>query len=98
MTIISNGTAATSQGDKYIRQLIKHWGHKFETSYEEGVGTVPFAPDAIARLTSDAASLRIELQTPDAEGATALRGVIERHVDRFAFREAPLSYAWEPLL
>ena len=52
----------------------------------------------IARLTSDAASLRIELQTPDAEGATALRGVIERHVDRFAFREAPLSYAWEPLL
>ena len=27
--------------------------------------------------------------------AKHLRGVIERHLDRFAFREAPLDYKWE---
>ena len=26
--------------------------------------------------------------------AIRMRGVIERHIDRFAFREAPLTYEW----
>ena len=32
---------------------------------------------------------------PFSERNEHMRGVIERHLDRFAFREAPLSYEWE---
>ena len=96
MTILSTATAATASGDRYIQQLVKHWGHKFETAYAEGVGTIAFGPDAALKLTSDAAAIHIELTTSDAERAERLRGVIENHIDRFAFREAPLAYNWNP--
>lgn len=94
MTLLTTATAATASGDKYIQQLVKHWGHKFETAYDQGTGTITFGPDASLRLTSDAAAIHIALTTTDAERAERLRGVIEAHIDRFAFREAPLAYQW----
>jgi uncharacterized protein len=94
MTIVSTGTANTAAGDKYIRQLVKHWGHKFATSYADGLGEVPFSDSARATFTSDDAHLLISLSTGSSEEAERLRGVIERHIERFAFREAPLVYQW----
>jgi uncharacterized protein len=94
MTIITTVSAQTALGDKYIRQLVKHWSHKFATSYVDGVGVVPFGDNATAEFSSDDAGLTIKLSTADAEEARRLQGVIERHIDRFAFREAPLSYHW----
>ena len=35
-----------------------------------------------------------ENQAGDHERNVHMRGVIERHIDRFAFREAPLKYEW----
>jgi hypothetical protein len=43
--------------------------------------------------TSDQ-GITITLTTADAADNVRMRGVIERHLDRFAFREAPLSYEW----
>ena len=36
----------------------------------------------------------ITLTTGDHEDNVRMRGVVERHLDRFAFREAPLTYTW----
>jgi uncharacterized protein len=94
MTITTTGSASTALGDKYIRQLVKHWSHKFATSYSDGVGVVPFGENATAEFSSDEAGLNIKLSTAGTEEAMRLQGVIERHIDRFAFREAPLYYQW----
>ena len=36
----------------------------------------------------------LTLTTADRAENERMRGVVERHIDRFAFREAPLSYEW----
>ena len=45
-------TAVTAQGfahcekpERYIKQLVSHWGHKYATSYDEGdgMGSFPFS-------------------------------------------------------
>ena len=48
-----------------------------------------------ATLTAGADGITIALVTPTAEDDARMREVIERHLDRFAFREAPLTYRWE---
>ncbi|MBL0923342.1 MAG: DUF2218 domain-containing protein [Sphingomonadaceae bacterium] len=95
MSSTSKGFAPTKFAARYVQQLVKHWGHKFETSYANGVGIVPFNESAIARFHVESEGVRIDLQTATAEANEGLRGVIERHLDRFAFREAPLTYSWE---
>jgi uncharacterized protein len=93
--MITTGFAATASADKYVQQLIKHWSHRFVTSYVDGIGSVPFSEDASATFTSDAAGVHINLTVPDIASGQVLQGVIEKHLDRFAFREAPLPFTWE---
>jgi len=45
-------------------------------------------------MTARPGGIAITLVTPDQERSAHMRGVIERHIDRFAFREAPLAYEW----
>jgi hypothetical protein len=96
-------TAFTAQGfakcekpERYIQLLVSHWGHKMATSYDEGdgMGTFPFSDDTSAVMTARPEGIAITLTTADREENERMRGVIERHIDRFAFREAPLTYEW----
>jgi hypothetical protein len=96
-------TAFTAQGlahcekpERYIQQLVSLWGHKFATSYDEGdgMGTFPFSDVTSAVMTARPEGIAITLTTADLEENERMRGVIERHIDRFAFREAPLTYEW----
>ncbi len=83
--------------ERYIQQLVSHWGHKFATSYDEGdgMGLFPFSEHTNAVMTAHKDGIGITLTTGDAEENERMRGVIERHIDRFAFREAPLAYEWK---
>jgi uncharacterized protein len=91
----STGFAPTASASRYVQQLVKHWSHKFETLYANGVGLVPFGEGIHARFDAQEAGIRITLDTPGTEEDARLRSVIERHLDRFAFREAPLAFHWE---
>jgi uncharacterized protein len=95
MTMTSHGFAPTLSASRYIQQLVKHWGHKFATSYSDGIGTVPFSETANARFEAAEDGVHIILRTPGEDEDVRMRAVIERHLDRFAFREAPLLYHWE---
>jgi hypothetical protein len=46
-------------------------------------------------MTAHHDGIAITLTTADKERNEHMRGVIERHIDRFAFREAPLTYEWK---
>ncbi len=89
--------AKCEKPERYIQQLVKHWGHKMATSYDEGdgMGLFPFDEHTNAVMTAHHDGIGITLTTADAEKNEHMRGVIERHIDRFAFREAPLTYDWK---
>ena len=98
--VIAQGFAKCDKPERYIQQLVSHWGHKYATSYDangsggDGMGVFPFSDIETAVMTARPGGIAITLTTGDHERNVHMRGVIERHIDRFAFREAPLAYEW----
>ena len=90
------GLAKCEKPERYIQQLVKHWGHKMATSYDEGdgMGVFPFDDHTNAVMMARPEGIAITLTTGDQENSEHMRAVIERHIDRFAFKEAPLEYEW----
>lgn len=93
MTSLSIARVPTASASRYLQQLAKHWSHKFDVSFSEEEGHVAFSDVAALALRADSQTLDLELTTPDAD-AERMRKVVEEHIDRFAFREAPLTYDW----
>lgn len=85
---------ATTNGGKYVRQLCKHWSHKLETEIDGDVGKVTF-PSAVATMVADDTGITIDITGKEREEVEQLTDVVARHIDRFAFREGPLSYDWQ---
>jgi hypothetical protein len=95
--VIAQGFARCEKPERYIQQLVSHWSHKMATTYDEGdgMGAFPFSDVESAVMLARPEGIAITLTTADQDRNEHLRGVIERHLDRFAFREAPLEYQWE---
>jgi len=95
--VVAIGFAACEQPARYLQQLVKHWGHKMAASWDGDAqqAAFPFSEHANAVMSARPDGIAITLVTSDDTRNMELRGVIERHIDRFAFREAPLSYSWE---
>ena len=91
--VIARGRAETASGSKYLQQLCKHWGHKFEVEFSETRGQVRF-PSAVATMEAGADALFVTVETEDAETVERLKEIVADHLDRFAFREAPLPFEW----
>ncbi|MBR0556267.1 DUF2218 domain-containing protein [Ciceribacter sp. L1K23] len=87
-------TVPTENGWKYLQQLCKHWAHKLDVELEEPRGIVKFL-EATAVMTADAGALTVELEAVSAEVLERMKGVVSSHLDRFAFREAPLPLDWK---
>lgn len=83
----------TENGGKYVRQLCKHWSHKLQTEVEGDSGKVTF-PAAVATMDADAEGIAIAITGEGRDDVERLTDVVARHIDRFAFREAPLTYDW----
>jgi len=43
---------------------------------------------------ADEAALVVTIEAPDMETREQMKGVMAKHLDRFAFREAPLLFGW----
>ena len=91
---VARGLASTASGSKYLQQLCKHWSHKFEVEFSETRGRVRFQ-SAVATMEASADALLVTLET-DAGSVEQLKGIVANHLDRFAFREAPLPFEWSP--
>ena len=93
----------TAGGSKYLQQLCKHWSHNLKVEFTPDRGTVVFPRDArgadwpgdaVVTMSArdDALECRIDASAP--EQLEGLKEVLARHLDRFAFREAPLRFDW----
>ena len=94
----------TASASRYLQQLCKHWQHNLTVDYDANHGTVVFPRDARgadhpgdALVTFDAAddNLTVRIDATSAEQLEGLEGAVARHLDRFAFREAPLAFDWQ---
>ena len=87
------------KAERYIQQLAKHWSHKMAATYDlkSKSGFFPFSEETKAEMSADEKGIAISLVTADQTANERMQGVIQRHIDRFAFREVPLTYNWEIL-
>lgn len=103
MSFVAIARIPTPQASKYLQQVCKHWEHNLPVSFDATHGQITFAKDArgadwpadaIVTLDAEGETL-VCMITASAEGQRdGLKGAIERHIDRFAFREVPLAYNW----
>lgn len=93
MSVIRTARVPTAGGSLYLQQLCKHWAHKFETEFDATEGWVDL-PMGRAAMAVEANVLVVTLTVEEAEKIDAMQDVVARHLDRFAFREAPLSFDW----
>lgn len=91
---ISIARVPTASASRYLQQLAKHWSHKMEVSYSEQEGRIAFPNGSLLEMRADSETLDVLLTVPDGEDTTQMRDVVARHLDRFAFREAPLTFDW----
>ena len=88
-----SGRAKTASGSKYLQQLCKHWSHKFDVDFSPSRGQVRF-PSAVATLEANVDAVLVTIETDDPDSVEQLKSVVANHLDRFAFREAPLPFEW----
>lgn len=83
----------TTHGSRYLQQLCKHWSHKFETRFDAGEGEIAF-PMGPIRMTAGADALTVVIEPGPDVDVERFKMVVAEHLDRFAFREAPLAFEW----
>lgn len=103
MNIASTARVPTANGSRYLQQLCKHWSHNLEVEFTPEKGKVVFPRnargadwpgDATLLLTAHSDALECRLEASAEGQLEALKGAVANHIDRFAFREAPLPFDW----
>jgi len=88
----STSSIATKAASSYIGKLCRHFRHKIETEYTPttGLATFPFGTCAMA-ATSE--RLVFDITANDMESVDKIKGVLERHLVKFAYKEE-LTIDW----
>ena len=103
MAVSATGFAATEKASRYLQQLCKHWEHNLKVEFTAERGTIVFPrdarganwpADALVTLEAKADGMAIRVDASAPEQLEGLKGAVERHIDRFAFREEGLKYEW----
>ena len=91
---VSVARVPTLSASRYLQQLAKHWSHKMEVVFTPEEGTIVFPNGARLEMRADSQTLDLVLTVPESEDQARMREVVASHLDRFAFREAPLTFDW----
>ncbi len=96
-------TVPTKSASRYLQQLCKHWSHKLAVTFtaEEGAITFPadvrgksFPAEATVTLEARETALEVRVDATAPDQLEGLKAAVASHLDRFAFREAPLAFDW----
>ena len=103
MTYSSKADVETASAGRYLQQLCKHWAHNLSVEFTPEHGHILFPRDArganypgdgVVTFDAGTASLNVRIEASSIEQLEGLKGAVARHLDRFAFREAPLAFEW----
>ncbi|HVQ07559.1 MAG TPA: DUF2218 domain-containing protein [Allosphingosinicella sp.] len=104
MSLSSTALVPTAHGSRYLQQLCKHWQHNLAVEYDANEGRVTFPKDArgadwpgdaLVTMTAQEGALLCRIDGSAPGQLEGLKGAVARHLDRFAFREAPLTFEWK---
>ena len=76
-----------------MQQLCKHWSHKLEVDLSEQKRRGQVSGRG-RRHGSAGRCLSVTIEGEEGETVERMKGVVASHLDRFAFREAPLRFEW----
>ena len=94
---------STANGSRYLQQLCKHWSHNLPVAFTPDRGTVTFPRDArgaswpgdaVVTFETRPEALDVRIEATSDGQLSGLKDAVARHLDRFAFREAPLTFDW----
>ena len=91
---LSIARVPTQSASRYLQQLAKHWSHKMEVSFTAEEGAILFPNGSRLEMRAASETLDIVLTVPEDGDVAQMRQVVASHLDRFAFREAPLTFDW----
>ncbi|WP_375382294.1 DUF2218 domain-containing protein [uncultured Sphingomonas sp.] len=94
MPSVSVARVPTRSASRYLQQLAKHWSHRMTVASDAEEGTIDFPNGARLEMRAEGDTLDVLLRVPEGEDMGRMREVVSSHLDRFAFREAPLSFDW----
>lgn len=103
MSATATARVPTAHASKYLQQVCKHWEHNLAVSYDAMRGQITFPRDsrgadwpgdAVVTLAAEEGTLVCTIDASVEGQRDGLKGAVERHIERFAFREAPLSFVW----
>jgi hypothetical protein len=90
----ATATVPTTHASRYLQQLCKHWSHKLTVEFDATHGTIRFPSGAVTTLDATPDALTVAISASDVETLAQMKRVVAEHLDRFAFREAPLPFDW----
>ena len=94
---MSEARVATEYGARYLRQLCKHWAHRFVVQYTAKNGRIDFGEGRAVAFAVGTDHLSLIAKAPDADTLGKLEAVIADHLKRLAFRES-LDVSFTPVL
>ncbi len=103
MNAASEARVPTQYASRYLQQVCKHWAHNLAVEFTPEHGSVVFPADARGaswqgegrvEFTAEADTLVCRIIASEPGQLEGLKGAVARHIDRFAFREAPLAFDW----
>lgn len=89
----SEARVRTEMADRYLAQLCKHFAHKLPVNHDGDTGRIEF-PAGVCALRAEPGVLVLQVEAGDPTSREQLQGVIDRHLERFAFRDKP-QIAWQ---
>jgi hypothetical protein len=102
-SLAATANVPTASASRYLQQLCKHWAHNLAVTFNAEEGRIVFPSDARGRnfpgdgtvtLRAHATGLVVLVTASAPEQIEGLKSAVARHLDRFAFREAPLAFDW----
>lgn len=103
MSVSAQARVPTQHASRYLQQLCKHWAHNLAVEFTPERGSVIFPKgargaswqaDARFEMTAEPDALVCRIEAGEPAQLEGLKGAVARHLDRFAFREAPLPFDW----
>jgi hypothetical protein len=101
--VASTALVPTENGSRYLQQLCKHWAHNLAVEFDAKQGKVTFPKDArgadwpgdgVFTMAAGDTTLTCRIEASASGQLEGLKGAVERHLNRFAFREGELAYPW----
>jgi uncharacterized protein len=100
----ATANVSTDKASRYLQQLCKHWSHNLQVTFDANQGRVVFPKDArgaiwegdgIFTMTALPDTLVCGIEASEAGQLEGLKGAVERHLNRFSFREGDMIFEWQ---